>query len=122
MKYIKLFENNEYKKLGKFWKIKIRNSPRKTVNNIEVYFDKIGMDEANIKFWKPMLKFIGDINDPKRDNYRFFIKDEPGEWTHGSVGTFNKIVDDYDYMGEVTITRDDIENYRMKQTASKYNL
>jgi len=101
MKHIKKFEN--LNDSGYYWKVN-------TKHKFKIALDKIGVPNHDIKTFS-------NITSKK---YIYIFNDE-GEWTWANLGsdsTYWKNV----YMGEVIVTDDDIEKWKAKKVAKKYNL
>lgn len=114
MKYIKLFEDVQIS----CWMVSVKKP------NLEISLEKIGVDSSDLKF----KNFIKDIRRAAR-SYR-----ESGTkkmMINKSVYYSNKDIffaystfrySEYEYMGEIIITPEEIENWKIKQVTNKYNL
>ena len=122
MKYIKKFENNTDKDL---WLI------RTDEPYLEISIDKLNLPQKqkdyllNNQYIKGEKKYYNDDNklikikkiyviDANKDIEHYYLWDPQNEEEIG--------LKDYIYRGEVEVTPEDIENWKIKNTANKYNL
>ena len=121
MKYIKKFENHEY--IGEFWLI------RTDKPYMELSLHKIGATQSEIERFNlsSTYKLHDKIYISMRYNFVNGVIDGLNNdncgWMPGDAnGDFFYIKNKFNYMGEVIITDEDIEEYSIKKNIEKYNL
>lgn len=111
MKFIKLYEELYSKK----WKVSLE------LPYMEIGLEKIGMDEEEQEDWK---HFLIDARENKRNNgigYAYIKQMDNGRF----INTFYE-EEELKYMDakyqSINISKEDIEDWKMRQDANKYNL
>jgi len=138
MKHIKQFENYDDGK--KYWSVSTKNPEYK------ISIDKLPMDKHTAEVWKhaagtlsarnslqatspPSMNIFKKISLDEEIYRKIFIYTNGKEWIWLDPNSeyFNQHLSFYGYenakfMGEITITPEEIEEYKIQQTANKYNL
>lgn len=121
MKYIKKFENNEYD--GEFWLM------RTDAPYLEISLQIIGVSQSEIKqiIYSKRIKKSDKCYISMRynivDGKIVGLNNDKWSWMPGdSNGKRWYINERLNYMGEVIVTDEDIEEYNLKKDAEKYNL
>jgi hypothetical protein len=103
-KNFKKFENS--KNTGFYWKVNTKQP------NFRISLDKIGMPIDKINIFSAWFHNSEDI---------YVFKEVSGLWSWVSIDADDSKWDNI-YMGEIKITKDDIEKWEVKEAAKKYNL
>lgn len=110
MRYIRLFENMEYKP-NRYWKV------RTDEPYLSISLDKLGV---------PKERFKGVFsNSPDYEHVFIFACNKfGGKWEFNvhRVGDNHQKINSEKYMGELEITEEDLKNWEIKKEAEKYNL
>jgi len=104
----------------KYWGLQIRKdkSSKRILPYLEVPLEKLGMNDDDITYWKYIFKYSEDTD------HVYLYMNKKNEWKYGHTDTDVKRngYDSYTYGGEITYDKEDKENYKLKQTANRYNV
>ena len=123
MKYIKEFEASQKQLDKKFWII------QRTRPYLDLSLEKLGVTPSTIDLIIDTVEMMPFSYGKLMYICCFSYYNSNGvkktAWTQQPYKTAHKrtlITDNYVYMGQVEITSDDLENWKMKDDMTKYNL
>ena len=113
MKYLKSFEGNI---IRKYWRVRI------TEPYFEISMKKIGASDL----YESMItneNFLDYKNNQKNKNKVYIIYSTNNNSCKFKWIYFDKYIkDNYDYQGEVDVTKQDIEQLKLEKDTNKFNL
>ena len=114
----KIFE--KFDLIKKCWAVETKRP------NLEIALRKIGYDKSD-KELKKIIQKIRYISKRRNNNskkvYITLFYTVPSPHSDNKIWDFTTLkFPEYDYMGEVEITPEEIEQYKLKKITAKYNL
>lgn len=115
----KIFENDEEKyrwleSVNKYWKVYLND------NLVELRLYKTGMDKVDLEHW---LEISQDFFKRKGYKYIYIGLDDNYDWSYAPEEKVHHYTNKgFGYMGEVELTDEEIEEYKLKNNIKNYNI